>query len=130
MAISQLDSRSLCEKCSEITVYLPRRVVRYGEFHGSRQLIREYDTLADLEDGVNLGCSFCKLLYACHCRSAGPNPTAACTALKAYRVTRGYWLKQNFIKLECSHAYGWHSEHCLGVVPVVEGTSPLPAPNM
>ena len=45
-------------------------------FHGSRQLVREYDTLADLEEGARLGCAFCKLLYACHCRSAGSKPAA------------------------------------------------------
>jgi len=120
-------SENLCEGCSEVVVYLPRKVVQYDDLHGSRQLLREYGTLADLEELAHLGCAFCKLLYACHCRSAGANPAADCGGLKVYRVTRGHSLKHSFIKLECSHAYGWHSEHCLGVMPLTEGMSTIPS---
>jgi len=125
MSASSQASDKLCETCSEIIVYIPRRIIHFNDFQGSRQLLREYHSLEDVAEGAKFGCAFCTLLHACHVRSAGPSPATVCTSLKVYRVTRGDEIDTSFIKLECDHAYGWHSEQCLGIVPIVEGNIPI-----
>lgn len=120
MSASTLASNKLCDKCSNIIVYIPRRTQRYGDFHGSRQLLREYHSLADLMAGADFGCAFCILVHACHERSAGQ--AIACSPLRVYRVIRDDLINTCFLKLECDHAYGKHSEQSLGVLLNEEGT--------
>ena len=112
-----------CDTCSAITIYFPRHLRHFNGFYGSRQLLREYHNLIELENGAGRGCPFCKLLFACHVRSVGQSPAKVCNALKVYRVIRGNSIDTCFLKLECDHAYGRHSEQSLGVMLNDNGTS-------
>lgn len=119
-------SDSPCDTCSAITIYIPRHPRQFNGSYGSRQLLREFRNLAELEEGAGRGCVFCKLLFACHVRSVGQSPAKVCNALKVYRVIRGYSVDTCFLKLECDHMYGRHSEQSLGVVLNENGKSKSP----
>ena len=116
------EQSNLCETCEAITIYIPRKTIPFHGFQGSRQLLRSYTTLLDLQAGAASRCQFCILLNACHQRSVGEDPTTHCTNLVVYRIVLDAARRRYFIKLECIHAYGRHSEHCLALSPCIEGT--------